>query len=70
MQPFSAAELASIGYVDVPATERFTFGEHVCNGQRAVCKLCLTSCGEEGCPVDCTDMHCPAAAVISLTHVS
>ena len=26
IEPFSAAELASIGYVDVPAAERFTFG--------------------------------------------
>ena len=32
VQPFSAAELASIGYVDVPAAERFTFGVPLSDG--------------------------------------
>jgi hypothetical protein len=49
VQPFSAAELASIGYVDVPAAERFTFGVHLCNRQRAACKMCFTCCGEARC---------------------
>jgi hypothetical protein len=29
VQPFSAAELAATGYVDVPEAERFTFGTHL-----------------------------------------
>jgi hypothetical protein len=36
VKPFSAPELASVGYVTVPEAERFTFGAQVSSCQNVV----------------------------------